>query len=155
MARNLRESLSATLLLAFLAVSTAGAQPPTTTTDQFSGSETFSGEGCRGETADITDEWTAVIHTTLFDDGRLHIAGTMAIDISWTQSGVIYTGHATSSFAQNSNNRAFNGIIMLNGQGNGSDGSKFSSGLSFTPPSTPTERSRSRSIGFQSSVGNV
>jgi hypothetical protein len=126
MVRNLRASLAATLLLAFVAVSAVGAQPPTTTTDEFSGSETFSGEGCRAEIVDITNDWTAVVHFTLFDDGRLHIAGTQAIDVSWTQGGVIYTGHATSSFAQNSNTRAFNGIITINGQGDGSDGSKFS-----------------------------
>ena len=125
MAKNLLESLAATLLLAFLAVSTAGAQPPTNTTDQFSGSETFSGEGCRGETADITDEWTAefippcstMASAHRRQDGHRHFVDTERRDL---------TGHATSSFAQNSKNRAFNGIIMLNGQGNGSDGAKFS-----------------------------
>ena len=128
MERSFRKRLAAALLFAFVAVSTAGAQPPTTTTDEFSGSETFSGEGCRGAIVDVTNDWTAVVHFTLFDDGRLHIAGTQAIDVSWTQSGVTYTGHATSSFDQNSNNRAFNGIIMINGQGSGSDGVKFSFG---------------------------
>jgi hypothetical protein len=60
------------------------------------------------------------------DDGRHHIAGSIRADVSWTQSGVTYVGHTTSSFAQNSNKENFNGIIMINGQGNGSDGSRFS-----------------------------